>query len=230
MHKHNKEIKNEAIKLRLDNKISLTDIALRLNVNRRTVVRWLQSFHTVMKNPEEKHQDSLKEYLKLNKKCLECGKDIPYEKRYNKFCSHGCSAKYNNVRKIKKVRHCRNCGSVVDRFRVLCDNCKMTNAWKLTLGELQSRAKYQCNAQIRNHGRIVFKNNKPNVTKCERCGYDKHIEICHIKDINKFSPDTPIMTINAIENLIGLCPNCHWEFDNIEKKHEQEYLLIKKIA
>ena len=46
------------------------------------------------------------------------------------------------------------------------------------------------------------------------CGYYKHIEICHIKPIRDFPLDTPILEVNDLSNLIGLCPTHHWEFDN----------------
>ena len=51
-------------------------------------------------------------------------------------------------------------------------------------------------------------------TSCECCGYDKHFEAAHIKPIGSFPLDTPISDINSLENLVSLCPNCHWEFDN----------------
>jgi predicted restriction endonuclease len=41
-----------------------------------------------------------------------------------------------------------------------------------------------------------------------------HIEVCHKQAINRFSADTPIATINDLHNLVALCPNHHWEFDN----------------
>jgi predicted restriction endonuclease len=49
---------------------------------------------------------------------------------------------------------------------------------------------------------------------CEVCGYDKHIEICHIKDIASFSKTTLISEINDLSNLIALCRNHHWELDH----------------
>ena len=38
-------------------------------------------------------------------KCLECGK----ETNNPKFCSHSCSATYNNKKKTK-TKYCENCG------------------------------------------------------------------------------------------------------------------------
>lgn len=49
---------------------------------------------------------------------------------------------------------------------------------------------------------------------CQNCGYDKHTEVCHIKDISTFSEDTLISVVNSPDNLVRLCPNCHWEFDH----------------
>lgn len=50
--------------------------------------------------------------------------------------------------------------------------------------------------------------------KCAICGYDKHVEIAHIKAVSNFSEDTTIGEINSIDNLIALCPNHHWEYDS----------------
>ena len=82
-----------------------------------------------------------------------------------------------------------------------------------TLAEVQRSAKYQVNAHLRTIARRLYNNaNLPRA--CHNCGYDKHVEICHIRAINSFPDDTPIAVINALENLVALCPNCHWEFDH----------------
>lgn len=49
---------------------------------------------------------------------------------------------------------------------------------------------------------------------CARCGYDKNCELCHIKEIKEFTENDKIKVINARENLVQLCRNCHWEMDN----------------
>ena len=66
---------------------------------------------------------------------------------------------------------------------------------------------------IRKVANKVFKESKI-PKKCIICGYDKHIEIAHIKAVSEFSDDTLISEINDINNLVPLCPNHHWEFDN----------------
>jgi predicted restriction endonuclease len=40
------------------------------------------------------------------------------------------------------------------------------------------------------------------------------VEVAHIKAVSNFSEDSLISEINDISNLIGLCPNHHWEYDN----------------
>ena len=38
--------------------------------------------------------------------------------------------------------------------------------------------------------------------------------ICHIKPVAEFDDDATLEEINARENLIALCPNCHRELDD----------------
>lgn len=48
---------------------------------------------------------------------------------------------------------------------------------------------------------------------CKNCGYNKHVEVCHIKAVSSFEDDDLVNDINSVNNLVYLCPNCHWEFD-----------------
>lgn len=67
---------------------------------------------------------------------------------------------------------------------------------------------------IQRDARKIYQNSdKPK--KCIVCGYDKHYEVAHIKAVSEFNDDTFISEINDINNLIALCPNHHWEYDNI---------------
>lgn len=84
-----------------------------------------------------------------------------------------------------------------------------------TKGELfNSRKNWQsARTAIRKSAKRVFeKYNK--IPKCAICGYDKHIEIAHIKAVSEFEDSAKVSEINAIDNLIALCPNHHWEYDN----------------
>lgn len=84
-----------------------------------------------------------------------------------------------------------------------------------TKGELfSSRKNWQsARSSIRNSANSIFKkgNSSP---KCAICGYHHHVEIAHIRAVSDFDETATIREINSIDNLIGLCPNHHWEYDN----------------
>ena len=84
-----------------------------------------------------------------------------------------------------------------------------------TKGELFSCRKNWQSARtsIRKDAQKVFEQSgKP--YRCAICGYDKHIEIAHIKAVSEFDDSALLTEINHPDNLIALCPNHHWEFDN----------------
>ena len=85
----------------------------------------------------------------------------------------------------------------------------------ITKGQLkEDKNTYQrYRSAIRREAEKVFKENGMDY-KCVICGYDKHIEIAHIKSVSDFSDSAKISEINNTHNLIALCPNHHWEFDN----------------
>jgi len=156
------------------------------------------------------------------KKCEYCGKVIT-SKTAKKFCNSSCAASYTGrkypKRKRKKI-YCKRCNKEIDRKswkdrRTVCDECNPNNVdWsKILYGDTKYKRKYQINSQIRGLARTFYrKSNKPK--KCMICGYDKHYDVCHIRNISSFSDETPISVINSLENLVALCKNCHWEFDH----------------
>jgi len=162
-------------------------------------------------------QSHFKTHFRKKIHCLQCDKETTNPK----FCSKSCSAIWTNkhcLKKQKKKRFCKRCGVEIDRSdKGVYNFCKQCNPnrrdWsKISLKDLQSLRKYQINSRIRGLARIKF--HRVSEYKCYVCGYSKHIEVCHKKPINQFSLDSSIDDINDISNLVGLCPNCHWEFDN----------------
>ena len=155
-------------------------------------------------------------------KCLNCEKIT----KNPKFCNRSCAASYNNVlfpkrKKTSKIGICSICKEQVPYRRKYCNTCRKLHDpnykdWsKVSLQEIQNSRKYQVNSRIRMIARKVFWNHHDQKTyKCPNCSYSKHIDVCHIKPINRFKGQTKISEINNISNLIGLCKNCHWEFDH----------------
>jgi len=148
-------------------------------------------------------------------KCLNCGA----ETNNPKFCSSSCAAKFNNrafPKKVRKRYFCKNCGKEVGYRRSYCKDCDPTkpkNFDNITIAEIRLRARYQANAWIRKLARRAYENSgKPEC--CNVCGYSKHFEICHLRPIQDFPISTPMSKVNSLENLVALCPNCHWELDH----------------
>jgi len=149
--------------------------------------------------------------------CLYCGKETINPK----FCSKSCSASNSNkvsIKRKKKIQNCITCGIELPilrpyRRRITCSQECIPGKqdWSLvTLEEMRLRRGYQRHSAIRTLARAIYSG----PYSCYVCGYDKHVDICHIKGINSFSPESKISEINALSNLVALCKNHHWEFDN----------------
>jgi len=147
--------------------------------------------------------------------CSECHKPIikPYYqfiKNKNNFCSMSCSGIYNN--RIRNLNKPKKIKSIVKKELI---NSKTFFAANYSKEYLFSSSKNWQSARttIRKHAALVFKESKVE-KKCFFCGYDKTIEIAHIKSVSSFTKDSLIRDINSPNNIIALCPNHHWEFDH----------------
>ena len=152
--------------------------------------------------------------------CLNCNQNTENEK----FCSKSCSVTYYNKlspKVKKKVRLCKVCSKPTDRYRtVKCSDCHRSPNADITLSKVITKNKGTSRAYnfVRQRARQIAKGLGWN--KCCRCDYDKHIEIAHIKPISSFSKDALLSEINKPSNLLPMCPNCHWEFDNLKVVEE----------
>jgi hypothetical protein len=157
--------------------------------------------------------------------CLCCNKALE-GKFTKKYCSRRCAATVNNRAKPKRVKKerpkCRECDNRVDHHGVkYCRECINNRRHYAGAGPVDEQtiefASRRGGANrydsIRAHARGVYKDllAKPN---CEKCGYNKHVELCHIKAIATFSKETLVAEVNKRDNIMFLCPNCHWEHDH----------------
>lgn len=159
-------------------------------------------------------------------KCSNCDalvNRLPSEMRKSKsgnsFCSKSCAAVFNNKKHPKRcrTRRCDICNELIRSDSKYCSGCYRKKHYleDKTLEEATQRRKNDNNryCQIRQISRKKYlQSDKPKC--CQVCGYDKHIEICHIKDIASFSKTTIVSEINDLRNLIALCRNHHWELDH----------------
>jgi hypothetical protein len=172
------------------------------------------------------------------KNCEYCGNALIQKEKekdrhfkIRRFCNQSCSSSFQHISKgtklslsscckcgiqfqpvNNKLKHCVDCISLNKHKTAPKKNRLDRNTTKDNL--FSTRKNWQsARSQIRKDAaRIFFEvNNEPT---CLVCGYDKHVEVCHIISVADFPGDATISEINALENLVGLCPNHHWEFDN----------------
>lgn len=131
-------------------------------------------------------------------------KDILVSLGYNK---HGSKFIRDKIRK-----RCSNLGINLNLKQNQLDTVPILS---VTKGDLfKKRSNWQnARSNIQNSARKIFFKNCLD-PKCIVCGYTNHVEVAHIKAVSNFSEDSLISEINDISNLIGLCPNYHWEYDN----------------
>ena len=175
----------------------------------------------------------------IERYCLHCNSLIPRVKsdtnhsyKIKKFCSMRCSAFHSNLspnrKSRKKPRICTNCSiPLIDttKRRKLCPDCLLLSKLKPfgrttpisedTKREIFSRSSNWQSARstIVKHATKQFKKSLKS-NSCANCGYRKHTEVCHIKSVSSFADEIKLAEINHIDNLVSLCPNCHWEYDN----------------
>ncbi len=166
------------------------------------------------------------------RKCDCCG-----EKTDNpRFCSRSCAAKVTNKENPKRriTRKCTKCDAIIKSHRhTLCsvhfEEWKLRFQQECTIGEYRNKLSVRgkhvswVHAHIRSFARSWLKKIKD--LSCANCGYDKHVELAHIKAVSTFPDEAKLSEVNNIKNVIQLCRNCHWEFDNLDRNLFTDLLL-----
>ena len=125
------------------------------------------------------------------------------------------------------------CGKYKTIKSAYCNKCCTNNRIKFhTLKDTTHSIVHGQSARF-NIVRGRARNQYKHIKICQHCGYDKHVEVCHIKPIHSFPEDTLVSIINDKSNILILCPNCHWEHDRQyrkEKKIKEKRKERKKIS
>lgn len=158
--------------------------------------------------------------------CLNCQQDFKSRKIEKRiFCSHTCSAVYNNKKRTRVVKNdelnkrkreryhntknneCLFCGEkVYDKF---CNAiCQKSYNQKLIFDKIENDTPIEIGTDSTNHRWYKKYLISIHGEKCMECGWDKKnpvsnkipIELEHIDGVSKN---------NKLENLKLLCPNCH---------------------
>lgn len=176
--------------------------------------------------------------------CLNC--EISFDKTAsqarrhpNHFCCRSCSATYNNKGKQKNkpiTLACKTCSTIYirtykHRSKTFCTSCLQEFKTRNMIYRNLTLKEYIEKDSVKNkhsswkfaHIRILNRNWNKELTKlgCQYCNYSSHVELAHIKAISSWDDNTPLGIINSPDNILVLCPNHHWEFDNNLLKLEQ---------
>ena len=116
--------------------------------------------------------------------------------------------------RLKNRKECPGCGTPVAWDTIQCRACharsRSVRAHAKTVADVKQFSKsLRWTDHVRALARTLHK-----FDRCMNCGYDKHVQVCHIRAIASFSDDALLDEINHVDNVVGLCPNCHWEFDH----------------
>ena len=193
----------------------------------------------IEKGNRQSRQRALARYYENPRICGNCQRVIPVKDgerpamtRRNRFCSLSCSASYNNKRKEyhKKIIPCPTCGKSMllrpkGHIRKYCDTCvplarlrqnkegKPPKERTLEGVKAATSNPYFFRGIVNKYAREMYiRTGRP--FSCFVCGYQTHVEICHIDPISKFPGITLLTVVNASRNLVALCRNHHWELDH----------------
>ncbi len=108
----------------------------------------------------------------MNTVCKNCGKQLSHEKCKNKFCSHSCSASYNNLgvrRNFKNgkwaKKRCLCCDQVTTNPKYCSSQCQQNYLWQERKKDIE-RNGFK-NVGLKQIKRYIL---EINGRKCEICG------------------------------------------------------------
>jgi len=145
--------------------------------------------------------------------CPVCGQ----ETRNPGSCSRSRAAKHNPVLVPKRRLggSCSVCGVPVPRRNRSCPEHRPNQPLdrSLPIGAIADGSDHPAcrHARRRQDARRQYLAAFP--CRCIHCRYDEHIEVSQRRAVASFSLDTPIGVVNSLDNLVGLCPTPHREFD-----------------
>jgi HNH endonuclease len=167
--------------------------------------------------------------------CENCKKeffeDYRKDKKYKKkvlprFCSKECAHIHSKEVNLKIARALQKnprrfckCGR-----KISFSNKRGMCRWCFSKSRTLNRSKESffkegknwqaARSSIRRHAYKVYFEVYKKPYKCAKCDYTFYVEVAHKKSVSEFPMDATLEEINSIDNLIGLCPNHHWEFDH----------------
>lgn len=161
--------------------------------------------------------------------CEACGNEFSRKPHSGsdsfKYCSRACASKviganltaHSRSRARMIARKCSECSKDLGPTNKsgLCQQC-------YNIREVNRRSHLPLATLRESHGTLAFhakvrawaRKHYTGAMECAVCGYDRHVDICHVRAVADFPPSATIKEVNHRDNLVALCRNNHWEFDN----------------
>ena len=147
--------------------------------------------------------------------CLHCGTVTANAK----YCSRSHAAIHTNQQAPKRrlTRKCVECETLIPSSRQFCalHGKRKADYRLLTVAQLKAKDAIRHPSYYRGYLNSITRllnAHRPRI--CQACGYTKHVEYCHVRSIKSFPDSTTVQELSGPENILVLCPNCHWEYDN----------------
>ncbi|GAB3876965.1 hypothetical protein GCM10028824_35850 [Hymenobacter segetis] len=147
--------------------------------------------------------------------CLHCG----IATANPKYCSRSHAAIHTNQQAPKRqlTRKCQECDTLIPGSRQFCavHGKRKADYRLLTVAQLKAKDAIKHPSYYRGYlNSITRLLNAHRPRTCQAYGYDKHVEYCHIQPISAFPDSVMVQEVSGPENILVLCPNCHWEYDH----------------
>lgn len=188
-------------------------------------VAYYCSADTKLAMEEKREQKEAVEQAKPRKICTKCNELKLHKHFYTKAASKDglnsqckrCVNEQSVHRTLAwreaKRKPCPGCAAEVAWDTQLCRTCtgkeRTAKALSRTVAEVKKENKARWGLHVRSLSRKLY-----TFQKCFVCPYDKHVEIAHVIPVASFSDEATIADIHRESNILGLCPNHHWEFDH----------------
>lgn len=189
-----------------------------------------------LKTHNELKRKRVEEYNLNPVKCKACGNSLDYEHRHNKFCSHSCSASFNNIgvvrngkarpkhiapSKPKRIElYCKFCDAkLIKHQKSFCSyKCQQAYAWEQRKKKIEETASFE-----RGFGNEA---SRPIVKKYLIEKYGRKCSICGITEW--MGKEVPLVVDHidgnaencSVSNFRLVCGNCDMQLPTYKNKNK----------
>ncbi len=190
-----------------------------------------------LKTHNEQKQKRIEEYNLNPTKCKNCGKSLDYEHRNYKFCSHNCSASFNNIGVVrngnpnKKVDlYCKFCNAKLTKNqKYFCSNkCQQNFYWQEKKKKIEETGLFE-----RGFG------NEARRSLVKKYLVEKYGHKCSICGITEWMGRKAPLVVDhidgnaencSVDNFRLVCGNCDMQLPTYKSKNKKGRVWRRKYS